>query len=97
MDAGEDLLVVDVLSPESYQARHLPGAINLPVYAIDEGAVRGWARDRKIVVYCASFECQASPTAARKLEALGFTRVWDFEGGLKDWSEAGYPFEGEAA
>ncbi len=36
-----------------------------------------------------------SPRAAWRLETLGFTRVYDYVGGKKDWSAAGLPLEGE--
>jgi len=47
------IVLVDVLSPESYAAAHIPGAINLPVadlprLAFDSIPDRGAA----IVVYC---------------------------------------------
>ncbi len=56
-------------------------------------APRKLPKDKEIVVYCASFECRASPAAARKLEELGYTRVLEYEGGLADWRDAGYPLE----
>ncbi len=93
MEAGEDFVLVDVLSPDSYRKNHLPGAINIPVYEIETEAPKRLSKSTKIVVYCASFECQASPTAAKKLEEMGFEQVIDFEGGLADWKEAGYPLE----
>jgi rhodanese-related sulfurtransferase len=51
----------------------------------------------EIVVYCASFECQLSPEAAQKLVDAGYTKVYDFEGGLKDWAGHNYDFEGDEA
>ena len=48
-------MLVDVLSPESFAARHIPGAINLPV-----ADIRRRAGDQlpdthaNIVVYCGS-------------------------------------------
>lgn len=96
IDVGEDFILVDVLSADSYQSGHLPGAINLPVSEIESLAPQRLPKDKDIIVYCASFECQASPTAARKLEQLGHTRVIDYEGGLRDWKEAGYPLESPA-
>jgi len=93
MDAKEDFLLLDVLSAESYQREHLPGAINLPLLRIDAASTAALPKDKEIVVYCGSFECQASPAAARRLEELGFTRVVDFEGGLADWKAAGYPLQ----
>ena len=50
---GGGVTLVDVLSPESFAANHLPRAINLPVADIPSRAaavVRD--RDAPIVVYC---------------------------------------------
>ena len=38
-----------------------------------------------------------SPRAAWRLETLGFTRVYDYVAGKRDWSAAGLPLEGETA
>lgn len=93
MEAGEDFVLIDVLLPDSYAREHLPGATNLPLYQIDRTTTAALAKDRETIVYCGSFLCQASPAAAAKLRELGLTRVLDFEGGLADWKEAGYPME----
>jgi rhodanese-related sulfurtransferase len=93
IDAREDFVLIDVLSRESYQREHLPGAVNIPVNEVNEESVARLPKDKDIVVYCGSFECMASSMAARKIEELGFTRVIDFEGGIADWKEAGYPVE----
>ncbi len=97
LDAGEDFTLIDVLGPESYRLHHLPRAINVPVMEIDATRVAGLPKDKKTIVYCASFQCTASPMAAQKLEELGFTNVIDFEGGIEDWMEADYPVEREKA
>src|SRR5574340_344921 len=93
MEVGEDFVLLDVLPPESYAREHLPGAINLPLDQMDRASTAALAKDRETIVYCGSFLCQASPTAAAKLREMGFTRVLDFEGGVADWREAGYPME----
>jgi rhodanese-related sulfurtransferase len=96
IDAVEDFVLIDVLSHESYQREHLPGAVNIPLGDIAEHAVAGIPSDKEIVVYCGSFLCTASPTAAKKLEEMGFSSVIDYEGGIADWKEAGYPVEAGA-
>jgi rhodanese-related sulfurtransferase len=93
MEAQETFILVDVLSPESYARGHLPGAINIPVSDVEREAPATLPEDAVIVVYCASFECQASPAAARKLEEMGYTSVTDYEGGLAAWKDADYPLE----
>jgi rhodanese-related sulfurtransferase len=53
LPAGTTL--VDVLSPESYATRHIPGAINLPVADIPRRAPEVLPdRDAPIIVYCGS-------------------------------------------
>ena len=47
--------LVDVLSPESYATRHIPGAVNLPVADIPRRAPEAVPdRDAPIIVYCGS-------------------------------------------
>lgn len=94
LDEGEHFHLINVLGRDAFREAHIPGSRNVPIADTDfpskvEELVGG--TDEKIVVYCASFDCTASPKAAKALEQAGFTRVWDYEGGIKDWKEAGYP------
>ena len=84
----EDFVLINVLSQEDFNKQHIRTSINLPYKADDfEEAVERVAgsKERKIVVYCASFDCNASLKAAEKLDDAGFTSVFDYEGGTKDW------------
>ena len=96
IDAGEDLVLINVLTPESFEREHIPGSINIPLRDINEETVAKLPRGKETIVYCGSFECMASPVAAQKLEELGFTTVVDYEGGMADWKEAGYSVEAGA-
>jgi len=96
VDSNDDTLVIDVLPTEHYEKEHIPGATNIPLSADRfTEAVEGIAQDksRPIVVYCASEECDLSPKAAEHLEGAGFENVADFEGGIKEWKNAGYEVE----
>jgi polyisoprenoid-binding protein YceI len=94
--AGEQLLVIDVLPPEVYAARHLPGACNACVYEIVflEG-VAGLAPDpaMSLVLYDASGTTMAAATAREKLLAAGYRDVLVLAGGLAGWYAAGFPVE----
>lgn len=86
----EDFVLINVLPRDAFNDKHIRTSINVPVDDDDfeevvEKVVA--SKQRKVVVYCASFDCDASPKAAEKLENAGFTAVYDYEGGTKDWFE----------
>ncbi|MGH7892523.1 MAG: rhodanese-like domain-containing protein [Thermodesulfobacteriota bacterium] len=96
LDNGEKVTLVEALPERYWRDGHLPGAIQ-----IDHTEVSGKAgamlpdKRARIVVYCASTECQNSTKAARTLESLGYTDVYEYVEGKKDWTEAGLPLEKE--
>ena len=87
----KDIVVINVLPPESFRGERVPGSINIPAQDNDnfERQVEavGGGKDRGVVVYCASEECDASPKAAERLEQAGFTEIYDFTGGTREWGE----------
>lgn len=88
--------LVNVLGKEAFEKEHIPGSINIP-QGEEEHFEHRFDKDKKIVVYCASPECDASPKAARALVERGFTEVVDYEGGMSDWKQGGGEIVGEAA
>lgn len=83
-----DFVLINVLPRDKFNEQHIRTSINVPVdddnFVSRVEDVVG-SKDREVVVYCANFECDASPKAAKKLEEAGFERVYDYEGGTKDW------------
>jgi phage shock protein E len=68
--------LVDVRTPEEFAAGHLPGAVNLPVDALEGRAAAELApTDAPVVVYCRSGK--RSARAAAVLGKLGFGQVHD--------------------
>lgn len=68
--------VVDVRTPEEFAAGHLPGALNVPVDALQGRATAELApADAPVVVYCRSGK--RSARAAGILKELGFSQVHD--------------------
>lgn len=86
--AKDDFVLINVLPREAFREAHIRTSINIPHeddnFVQEVEKVAG-GKDRKIVVYCAHKDCDASPTAARKLDDAGFAQVYDYEGGTRDW------------
>jgi len=78
-------LVVDVRTEDEFMDEAFPGAINIPVGALQARIKELEPKDRPIVLYCASGA--RSALAARILKAAGWTDVTN-AGGL--WDMPGY-------
>ena len=93
---GADVILLDLLTPEDYAARHIPGARNACVYEmVFLDRVAECTRDREcaLVVYDATGTTRAAATASEKLERAGYRNISILEGGLAAWEAAGYPVE----
>lgn len=97
VDRKDDFLLIDVLPIDSYEKAHIPGAVNVPLedgeFLEKVGELAG-SKDKRIVTYCANFACTASTEAAKKLDAEGYKAVFDYKGGIKDWTDEGNQYEG---
>lgn len=88
METEKDYIILDVRTEEEYAAVHIPDAICLPDFEVEEGAAEVLPdKDQLILVYCRSG--RRSKYAARVLKQLGYTNVKEF-GGIIDW-----PYETE--
>ncbi len=83
--------VVNVLDPEWYKLGIIQGSKKIPLDKLDK-RLGELDKSREVVTYCANTQCTASSEAAKKLAQKGF-KVRAYEGGIKDWSEAGLPME----
>ena len=98
IERGRDVVLVDALSPISYAASRLPGAINIPPGTEHERAPRRIPdRESEIVVYCQNPSCEASVEVGQRLMELGYRNVRHYPGGKNDWNDAGLPLEGGRA
>jgi rhodanese-related sulfurtransferase len=87
---NEDFSLINVLPTSEFKRDHIPGSFNIPNdYSDFSGAVAEAVgdKDRKVVVYCAGLESILSRHAAQKLDKAGFTDVYAYEGGMKEWLE----------
>src|SRR5215204_1146686 len=86
------VVVLDVRPEEEYRAGHIPGAISVPVDAL-EATLQTLLKDREIVAYCRGPYCVFSDEAVAFLRSRGY-RAYRLRQGLPDWRAAGMPVEG---
>jgi rhodanese-related sulfurtransferase len=86
------VIVLDVRPEEEYRAGHIPGALSVPVNAL-EAALQTLPRDREIVAYCRGPYCVFSDEAVVLLRSRGY-QARRLRQGLPDWRAAGMPVEG---
>ena len=84
LDERKDLLLFDVREEEEYITGHAVGAVLLPVDELNAQTAAEVieSRETPVLVYCRSGI--RSHAAARKLAALGYTRIYDL-GSLIGW------------
>jgi rhodanese-related sulfurtransferase len=94
MDEGA-VTVVEVLGRDQYDDFHLPGAVNVPLGDDFGEAIQAAVPNKHepVVVYCWDEDCDASPKAAKRMEQLGYDRVYDYVAGKADWRAAGKPID----
>jgi rhodanese-related sulfurtransferase len=95
IESGARFVLVDAMSPISFAASHLPGAVNISPHFVDgRAASRIPDLQTEVVVYCANPNCESSIEVAQRLIELGYVNVLHFAGGKREWEDAGLPLEG---
>ena len=89
-DAPAGLVVLDIRTPEEYNEVRLDGAINVDYYATDfADQLDTLDKNNPYVMYCRSGN--RSSDAVETMKDLGFTEVYEIDGGIVNWYEAGFP------
>jgi rhodanese-related sulfurtransferase len=90
IDAGENLMLIDVREDNEWAQGHLPGALHLGKGIIERDIEQRVPQtDAKLVLYCGGgFR---SALVAESLQKMGYTNVESMDGGWKGWRDAGLP------
>jgi len=105
IDQKKDMLIVDTMPADNYKKQHIPGAVNFELQRQPElthmtdkmqsdfARLLGADKTRIIVLYCGFTDCERSHNGAMWAVKLGYKNVYRQPGGIKAWTEAGYPVE----
>ncbi len=83
----KDVQLVDVRTPEEYASGHIKDAVNIDYYLDIEPFTKAFSKmdkNKAVYVYCKSGN--RSHKASVKLSDMGFTQIFDLEGGYMAWS-----------
>jgi rhodanese-related sulfurtransferase len=84
-----DYVLIDVRSPEEYQAAKIPGAVSVPVTEIQSGRgieqLKTLLHGRQLFVYCTSG--YRSAKALMQLQEAGLSGI-QIKGGIQEWHRA---------
>jgi rhodanese-related sulfurtransferase len=85
-----DLLILDVRTEAEYSVTHLYDAVQLSYEDLEESISKiDEYKDNIIIVYCKSGA--RSKNSSQLLVDEGFSNVYNMEGGILAWIDAGYP------
>ncbi len=83
LDAGDDLLILDVREPAEWQISAIAGSLRIPkdqvLHHLDQ-----IPQDRDVVVHCRSGVRSAD--VIRRLQERGYTRLYNMAGGINAWA-----------
>lgn len=84
--------LIDVRTPEEFEPAHIKDAKNININDVDfETQVSSLTKTAPVLVYCLSGG--RSSAAAEKLGEMGFTEVYNMEGGIMAWDAANKALE----
>ena len=88
-------LFVDARSVEEFNQGHIQNSINIPFYGSEDymHIVSKFDKNKIIVIYCSSAECDISNLSGEEFFSLGFKKVYVFIGGYDEWTKFNYPTE----
>jgi len=85
-----DVIILDVRTPDEFNAGHIANAININLEGSDfSSEVSKLDKNATVAVYCRSGN--RSGVATEQMAELGFTDMYDMQGGIVDWEAAGGP------
>ena len=93
MRQEKGVVVLDVRTPQEFQAGHVPGAVNVDIANLEKfkSTVGALDKSKTYVVHCA--RGVRSARATKLMSPMGFGNLFDYHGGFEEWKKSGKPVE----
>lgn len=90
---NEDIILLDVRTPEEYEEKHLKDALLLPIKELSAQSLTNIdlgedAKDKEIIIYCKS--SVRSKNAYDIMKTLGYTNIKSLAGGMRSIEKSNY-------
>lgn len=87
--AAGKVTLIDVNGSDTYNAGHIPGAINFEANADKLASLLPADKSALVVAYCGNEKCGAYKQGVAAAEKLGYTNVQHYSKGIAGWKKAG--------
>jgi phage shock protein E len=85
-----NVVVLDVRTKKEYNEGHIPGSVLIDFNSDDfEKQVAKLDKNKTYLVHCA--HGGRGSRACKKMDQLGFKKLYNLEGGITEWEKAGKP------
>jgi thioredoxin len=92
LEQNASAFIIDVRTPQEFNSGHIAGAANVDFYdATFKTVLSKLDKSRKVLVYCKSGG--RSSSAMEMMKEMGFSEVYNLDGGMLAWSNANQPIE----
>ncbi len=88
----EGIQLIDVRTSNEVNSGKIPGAINYDIYGADfKAQINALDKSKPVYVYCAVGG--RSGKAMKMMKSMGFSEVYNLDGGMNAWKSKGLPVE----
>ena len=85
-----NFVIIDIRTPQEYQAGHIDGAVNIDYYSPNfKEELNKLDKTKTYLIYCRTGH--RSGLAMPIFKELGFQKVYELGGGITAWAAKGYP------